>query len=84
VAILPDATNAEVRTAVTTLLDRAGMGGAGYSITITPADVYGLHPGATVSVRTSVPYAGLKLLGMAFIPVPPTLRSEVVMAKEGP
>ena len=83
-AIVPDATVADVQATITSLMTSWGMGGSGYTVDISPSNIADLEPGEPVSVTVQVPYSNIHLLGMPVIPTPETLRSRVVMAKEGP
>ena len=77
------ATTAEIQAGVATWMTMAGMGGSGYVVTISPADVSLMNLGETLTVSVSVPYANIDL-GIPFVPVPATLEASVSMAKEGP
>ncbi|MGB2937212.1 MAG: TadE/TadG family type IV pilus assembly protein [Phycisphaerae bacterium] len=83
-AILPDATNAHVLASIAGIMDTAGMGDSGYSVTFSPGDVSTVPPGETVTVEVSVLYGNVAIMGLAMVPVPGTLRASVSMAKEGP
>jgi Flp pilus assembly protein TadG len=75
-----DATNAEINAVVDARMADAGMGGVGYTTTITNA----VAIGDPVTVQISVPYDGaVELIGFFLIPVPGTLEASVSMAKEG-
>ena len=75
-AILPDATEGEVKTSITLLLTEAKLTG---EVTITGIDD---APGEPVKVVISSPY--ISLLNTSLLPVPDHLGASVTMAKEGP
>ena len=81
--VLPDATNADVQAAVDSMMASWGIP-AGYTVTITPADVAGLEPGTIVQVKIDVPTANIELLGLSILPLPGNLRAGASLAKEGP
>ena len=83
-AVRPGATNAEVVDAVSNLLTAADLGGSGYSVNLTPADVSTPETGEAVTVQVSVPGSSVTLFGGSFLPRPAALSSSVTMAKEGP
>ena len=80
----PDATSADVQSAVNTLMNNVGMGSSGYSVTLSPSDVTSLTPGQALSVTVSVPYNNIEITGFPLLPLPANLRSQATMAKEGP
>jgi Flp pilus assembly protein TadG len=80
--ITVDGTYTDVENAVTALMDAAGMGGSGYTLTIAPANVGDMNAGELLTVELSVDYANIGL-DMPLLPTPTTLRSSVSMAKEG-
>ena len=84
IGAVPDATNVDVQTTITNLMNAAGMGTSGYSVTIAPGSVDILSPGDTLTVTLSVPYSNVGLIGISLIPVPGTLTGSTSMAKEGP
>jgi Flp pilus assembly protein TadG len=76
-----DATVGDINAMIDARMADAGMGGAGYTPTITP----GVDAGDPVTVRVTVPYDGtLELVGFFLVPVPDALSAEVTMSKEGP
>lgn len=76
-----DAVNADINDVVDARMADAGMGGAGYTATITNAAAVG----DPVTVEISVPYDGVvELIGFFLVPVPATLEASVSMAREGP
>ena len=76
-----DAVNGDINSVVDERMTQAGMGGAGYTTTITNAATVG----DPVTVEVSVPYDGqVELIGFFLVPVPATLEASVSMAKEGP
>lgn len=78
------ATTAEVRDAVTELMDRAGLGGTGYTLAIDPTDVSTAESGDWVTVTVTMPYSSVALTGFPLLPVPTNLQQTSVMAREGP
>lgn len=81
-AVLPDATLADVQTAMDTLA--VGYGIAGFSTTVNPGDINLLSSGELITVTVEVSYANIELIGGALFPMPDPLRASVTMAKEGP
>ena len=79
----PDATTAEVQTAIDNMMNAGSMGTSGYAVSISPA-VEGLSPGETLTVTVSVPYGNVGLMNLPMIPVPGNLQSHTRMTKEGP
>ena len=79
-AVLPDATEDQVKSAVETLLTNSRLQGTTHTVTITPSDPMGVTPGNNVKVEVTLTYVPLT----HFVPTPPTLRASVIMAKEGP
>ena len=85
VAVRADATSSDVTATVNALMSAAGLGGSGYTTTITPGDPSTLGAGTTVNVTVSVAYSGgIEIVGLPLVPVPNVLRGSVAMAKEGP
>ena len=79
-AVTPDATEAEVKAAVNLMLTRAEIEVNDGDVEVIDMDV---EPGEPVTVRINVNYESLVGAPLLF-PVPDTIKSEVVMAKEGP
>lgn len=84
IGVTPDAATGYVISEVNRLMSDAGMASSGYTLTLEPSSVEGLNPGETVTVRVTVPYANVMLMGLPLIPVPGTISAETTMAKEGP
>lgn len=84
VAVLPDATNAEVQQTVNEMMGDWGMAGSGYTVQISSADITALDTGEMITVTVQVPGQNVRLLNMAIFPAPATLTGAVTMAKEGP
>lgn len=82
-AVLPDATNADVDSRIAAMMTAAGLGGSGYTMTYSPANVANAAPETPVSVTISVPYDDIDLFGLPILPTPATLQFAVTMAKEG-
>ena len=77
------ATNAQVTSAIGALMTSAGMGGSGYTVTLTPTDVSTVLPGNTITVKITVPYTNIDLTGAPLVPTPTSLIEETTMVKEG-
>jgi len=72
---------AEMQAAVNARMSASGLGGSGYSTTVSP----GVNPGDPVTVQITVAYDGnLELIGFPLVPVPANLRAEATFSKEGP
>lgn len=84
IAVTPDATTAQVQTAIDSLMADADLDGSGYSITITPGDVSTPAVGEPIEVSISVPYANIGITNAPLILVPNTIGGRITMAKEGP
>lgn len=83
-AILPDATNAEVQASVTAMMAAANLASSGYTMTISPGDVSAVLPGDPIEVSVVVPFANVAIVNAPLIPMPGNIRGAVTMAKEGP
>jgi Flp pilus assembly protein TadG len=85
IAIRPDSTTQDVIDAIDSLMAAAGMGGSGYVVTISPADVSFPAVGEAVVVNVNVPCANIVLMDIPLLlPTPTNLAAEVTMGKEGP
>ena len=82
-AIIPSATNTTVQAAVGNLMTSAGLGGSGYSVTLSPTDVSSVQPGSQVSVTIVVPGAGISPVSIPLIPMPGSISAAAAMTKEG-
>jgi hypothetical protein len=82
-AILPDATNADVTTRVDGLLSDWGVTTPG-AVTISSLDLMAEPTGQLITVTVSIPYAGNSLTNMSLFATPEQLRASATMAKEGP
>ena len=82
--IVAEATATSVTSAVSSAMSAAGLASSGYTVTITPSNPMTLEPGQLLRVAVSVPYANIELVGTILLPTPTTLRSTVVMSREGP
>jgi Flp pilus assembly protein TadG len=80
-AARPDATQAEVESAVAAIMTQAGMGSKPYTVQITDLDAEVTQP---VTVRVSLNYDDIALTGFALLPVPDEINGQTTMAKEGP
>ena len=83
-ASMPGATTTAVLASIASQMTEAGMGGSGYSVTFTPANVASPLPGETIRVVIKVDYSKIALTGIPLVPVPPNLIASVSMVKEGP
>ena len=83
IAVREISTNAQVSTAIGTLMTSAGMGGSGYVVNLNPLDVSTVEPGNTITVSITVPYANIDLTGVPLLPLPTSLIEETTMVKEG-
>jgi Flp pilus assembly protein TadG len=80
-----DSTTADVTAAVNAALTASSIptGAPTTFVVQTPNPVFGMPVGNQFSVRITVQYSGIGL-GLPLIPTPATLKSEVIMAREGP
>jgi Flp pilus assembly protein TadG len=81
-AIIQSATSAEVIAKCDAMMADAGLGGSGYTLTLSPADISTLTPGQTLSVSITVPFSNIELIGMPSLLVPTTIGGSTSMAKE--
>ena len=84
VAVTEGATNAQVTTAIDSLMADAGLDSSGYTIGVDPPDVFLALSGELITVTVTVPYANITLTGAPFLPMPSGLDGETTMVKEGP
>ena len=85
IAIRPDSTTQDVTDTIDGLMAAAGMGGTGYVVTISPADVTLPAVGEAVVVNVNVPCANIILMDIPLLlPTPTNIVAEVTMGKEGP
>ena len=80
-AVRPDATEAQINSNVSSLMNQAGLGNSGYQLTHT--DI-GVAVGQPVTVQINVNYGPLSLTGTSLVPLPGQLQGRATMAKEGP
>ena len=81
VAVRPDATDADVKAAIATMMTQAGIRSGDYTPTCSAIDV---AVGQAVSVRVSVNYNKVTLTGTGLVPLPDKIQGYAVMSKEGP
>lgn len=81
-AIVQGATSAEVIAKCDAMMTDCGLGGSGYTLTLSPTDISSLSPGQALSVSITVPYSNIELIGMPSILVPTTIGGSTSMAKE--
>lgn len=80
-AALHRATAAAVQSRVTTALNGTGITNA--SVQIDPADPEQVEPGQPITVRVTVDYSDVKLLGLGrLMPLPTTLQGRASMVRE--
>jgi Flp pilus assembly protein TadG len=84
IAATEGGTNALVMASVQLAMEDAGLEASGYSIVTVPANVASVPPGTPVKVTVSVPYSGIALTSLPFIPTPANLKGTTSMVKEGP
>jgi Flp pilus assembly protein TadG len=84
VGIREGATNTDVTDRIDQIMADRGLGSSGYTVTITPADIFIADPGDIVTVEVTVPYANIVLTGALFLPTPDNIGGETSMSKEGP
>ncbi len=73
-----------VDVAVADSMERAGLAGSGYRITVSPENL-DATPGTAVTVTISVPYRRVSLTRLARLPfLPRRISSEASLPKEGP
>ena len=82
VGALPSGTSASVTSAVDTLMNSYGLGGSGYTVTLTPANPASLASGESFTVSISVPYTAIQLTKFP-VPTPTDLVRSTTMAREG-
>ena len=58
-AILPDATNAKVNSAISTVMTAAGLGGSGYVVRTTPSNVGAAAEGDQITVKVECSWSTL-------------------------
>ncbi|MBT3200173.1 MAG: pilus assembly protein [Phycisphaerales bacterium] len=82
VAVTPDATCADVSSAVASMMSDTGLSGSNYTVTVSNLNV---EPGQPVTVHIVVPdYDSISLTGSPMIPVPAHIERRIAMVKEGP
>lgn len=80
-ASLSGATQVDIEDRINAALSRAGI--SGHSIEFEPADPESTEAGELVTVRISVPYENLRLLGFGkWFPQPTTLHGRASMIRE--
>jgi Flp pilus assembly protein TadG len=87
-AILPDATNAKVTSAIDSAMTLAGLQNSGYTVTLSPSNVASAAPGAQVSVVVECNWSTVWTMqlmnGVSFCqPKDGKVRGMTVMRKEG-
>ena len=82
-AILPDATVDEVKTAIINMMTAANIPVTVDNITITPADISSLSVGDSIEVRIIIPAEDVDIMDVSIFPSVGNLGASVTMAKEG-
>ncbi len=77
----PTMTNADVTGLVDDLMAKAGI--TGHTTTISTVDVSSVAAGTAIEVKITVPWAGIALINIPYVPTPTNLVAAVSMAKEG-
>jgi Flp pilus assembly protein TadG len=80
VAVRPGATETQLNSNVSSMMNEAGMGSSGYVLTHTSLTV---EVGQPVTVQINVNYGPLSLTGTSLVPLPTQLQGRATMAKEG-
>lgn len=84
IAATENGTNALVMAHIDQAMTQAGLAASGYSVVTIPANVASAVPGTPVQVTVSVPYSGIALMNLPFVPTPTDLKGSTSMVKEGP
>ena len=82
-AILPDATADNVKTAMINMMAAANIPVGPSNITITPADPSSLSVGDAIEVRVIIPSETVDIMNVSLFPSFGNLGASVTMAKEG-
>ena len=82
-AILPDATTDNVKTAIINMMAAANISISADNITITPGDISALSVGDSIEVRVIVPAESVDIMDVPLFPSLGNLGASVTMAKEG-
>ena len=82
-AILPDATGDEVKTAIINMMTAANIPVTVDNITITPVDISSLSVGDSIEVRIIIPAEDVDIMDVSIFPSVGNLGASVTMAKEG-
>ena len=87
IAVLPDSSNDDVLTSISNLMIAANINPDDCAVTITPADIYDLDVGDSITVHIEVPCESVDIMHVPlFTDLEPdswNLGAEVTMAKEG-
>ncbi len=83
IAATADGTNAQVTSAVSTLMTSYNLQNTGYTVTTNPLNVGTAAKGTMITVTISFSYANAQVTGMSLFPVPSTLHASATMEKEG-
>ena len=83
-AVRPNATSAEVLTAVDAFMTSSNLDDSGYQVTITPSDISAAAAGDIVTVSITLPYSNVAITGSPIVATPENVEASVSMAKEGP
>ena len=84
IGVRPDATSADVNTAIDTFMSAAGFTTSQYTKSMSPSDPTTVPVTNTFTVTVTVTYSNITLTGFPLVPTPAQLQAVVKMAKEGP
>lgn len=82
-AVPQNTTNADVAAAISRAMTAAGMGGSGYKVTYSPADVASATEGTQMTIAVECTWGTVGLRPMKLIPSAKKVVGTVVMRKEG-
>ena len=82
-AILPDATTDDVKTAIINMMAASNISISPDNITITPGDISSSSVGDSIEVRIIVPTESVDIMDVSLFPTFDNLGASVTMAKEG-
>ncbi len=84
VAVIANHSQADVTSAVSTLMSSAGIGSSSYTLTTTPTDVTTSHHGDSITVTVSVPFSKVSWLGTPMFLGSANVRSSATLSSERP
>jgi Flp pilus assembly protein TadG len=80
---LSGGSTAAVNSTINSMMNAAGLGSSGYSVTLNPTNPATITTGSQFTVTISVPYPNISLTKCPLVPTPATLTRSCTMAKEG-